>query len=352
MSIEGYPNATIEARDLRVESGLRQQPVSDIREQATIIIPVHDQGFFTRICLASLEREQGPAEAIVVDNGSSDDTPDLLARWVVGGPRRRFLRHEQNVGFARGCNSGAEVALGEYLVFLNNDTFVLDGWLRNLLAPFEDPSIKVAGSRLLYPSGHLQHGGVAFNEIGPFHVFMGLPGDLPVVMQQRDYQVVTGASLAVRASEFRRLHGFDAAYCNSFEDVDFCLRVREKEGRVIYVPDSVAYHFESMTEGRLDENDTRNYKLFMSRWRDRYDLDLERIEREAIAAGVDLKRDRIETRRERVDRERRVQAELEQLRTEREQVGVELERLRAVSRMRSVRATLWVRRVFRRVVPA
>jgi GT2 family glycosyltransferase len=319
---------------------------------ASIVIPVYNQVFFTRVCLASLDREVVCAEKIVVDNGSTDGTPDLLAAWASNGHDRRYLRYDRNLGFARSCNTGADVASSDVIVFLNNDTFVLDGWLSNLLKPFSDPAVKVTGSRLLYPSGHLQHAGVAFNEIGPFHAFMGLPGDLPFAQEQRDYQVVTGASMAIRADEFRALGGFDTSYQNSFEDVDLCLRVRQRGGRVVYVPGSVAYHFESMTEGRLDETDRRNYEHFIARWGGHYELDLGRIEQEATAAGNDLTHDRIETRRETVDRQRGAAAELMQLRSDVQRLRDENAGLRHIAQMRSVRTALWARNVFRRMVPS
>src|SRR5205807_1738966 len=107
--------------------------------RASIVIPVHDQAFYTRVCLASLEPEQDGAEVLVVDNGSSDATPALLGEWADGERRRRALRFDENLGFGPACNAGAGAAGGELLVFLNNDTFVLPGWLEALLRPFEDP---------------------------------------------------------------------------------------------------------------------------------------------------------------------------------------------------------------------
>lgn len=318
----------------------------------SIVIPVYNQVFFTRVCLASLEREVECAGKIVVDNGSTDETPDLLRAWASSGHDRRYLRFDENLGFARSCNAGADAAHSEVIVFLNNDTFVLEGWLPNLLKPFGDASVKVTGSRLLYPSGHLQHAGVAFNEIGPFHAFMGLPGNLPFAQERRDYQVVTGASMAIRADEFKALGGFDTSYLNSFEDVDLCLRVGQRGGRVVYVPDSVAYHFESMTEGRLDETDRRNYEHFMARWGGHYELDLARIEQEAVAAGNDLTHNRVESRRESIDRQRASHGELGQLRDEVQRLLAENARLRHIAQMRSVRTAVWARNVFRRVVPS
>ena len=314
--------------------------MDDPRGRASIIIPVFNQAFYTRVCLASLDREQGSAEVIMVDNGSTDETPEILATWAKHASDRRVVSHPENLGFAKGCNAGAEASTREFLVFLNNDTFVLDGWLANLLTPFADPTVWVTGSRLLYPSGHIQHAGVAFDDVGPHHVFVGLAGHSPIVLKRRDYQVVTGASLAIRTTVFRRLGGFDVSYENSFEDVDLCLRVRRDGGRVTYVPESVAYHFESMTEGRVGPTDMRNYELFMARWGDTYDRDLRALHREAAAQGIDLERERIPSRREVMDRE-----------TKLAEAAAEVDELRMIRGMRTVRAALWARNLFRRLVP-
>jgi GT2 family glycosyltransferase len=312
---------------------------ADLRGRASIVIPVYNAVFYTRVCLCSLDGEVGDAEVIVVDNGSTDATPEVCTKWAEGS-RRVYQRHDQQLGFARACNAGAAVADGEFIVFLNNDTFVLDDWLGALLRPFADPSVMVTGSRLLYPSGHVQHAGVAFNDLGPHHMFVGIPGDSPVVLVERDLQVVTGASLAIRRSEFDRLGGFDTSYENSFEDVDLCLKVRRDGGRVVYVPGSVAYHFESVTEGRLGPSDKRNYQLFMDRWSGVFDRDVPGLEAEAAAMGVDLAKDRVPARREIIDAEERRGAEHR-----------ELNELRHLARMRSVRAAVWARNTFRRVIP-
>jgi GT2 family glycosyltransferase len=320
--------------------------VTDARPPASIVIPVYKESFLTRVCLASLAlADLRGAEVVVMDNGSSDDTPALLAEWQ-DGERRRVVRSDENLGFGRGCNLGAAGSRGDVVVFLNNDTFVLRDWLTALLRAFDDPSVKVAGSRLLYPSGRVQHAGIAFNELGPHHIFVGLPGDSPLVLEPRDYQVVTGAALAIRREEFERLGGFDDAFLNSFEDVDLCLRVRRDSGRVVYVPDSVAYHWESMTEGRVGPDDMRNYNLFVERWKGRWDNDIPRLLAAAQAAGYDLS-DRVPSRREVIDRQKRIEEFAGRI-DELERREREAERLAG---MRSVRAALRLRDAFRKVVP-
>lgn len=257
--------------------------------RVSVVIPVFDQLVFTRICLASLEVVRfSETEIVVVDNGSTDGTSDFLASWEVARAGRRVISVATNQGFARACNMGAEQARGELLVFLNNDTHILPSWLPPLANALERGEARIAGSRLLYPNGRIQHAGVAFDERGPHHIFAGLRGDLPCVSRPRRWQAVTGASLAIRARDFTDLNGFDEAYVNSFEDVDLCLRACKRGWTILYLPDSTAYHFEGMTEGRLGAGDTRNYDLFHSRWQGRYELDLRPALDAEVADGLDL----------------------------------------------------------------
>lgn len=233
----------------------------------SIIIPVWNKVELTRQCLVAL----GPAtedvsfELIVVDNHSTDETPDFLAS--LGGDVR-IITNNDNLGFAKACNQGAEAATGEYLVFLNNDTIPLKGWLTALVNEVQsDPAVAVVGSKLLYENGTVQHAGVAIdrNNLTPYHIYAGFAGDHPAVNKRRELNAVTGACLLIRRSMFAELGGFDEGYRNGFEDIDLCLRVREKQGRIVYQPRSVLYHLESQTPGRKAHEQANGRRLHQ-RW--------------------------------------------------------------------------------------
>ena len=313
------------------------------QSRASVIITVYNQVAFTRICLASLALLTDPGtEVLVVDNGSTDGTSEFLRDWERESSGHRVIRPGRNLGFARGCNRGAADAQGEYLVFLNNDTFVLPGWLSGLIAPLVDAQARISGSRLLYPNGRIQHAGLAFDERGPHHIFAGLVADHPCVVEARDWQAVTGASLAISRSDFDSIRGFDEGYLNSFEDVDLCLRARQRGWRVRYVPESAAYHFEGMTEGRQGPSDRRNYEVFINRWRGRFETDLGPALEAARAAGFDL-RDRIPPKVE-------LRAALDEARQRLTTMEVEVARLRdEVDRDRAEAAGRQSSRLSRRV---
>jgi GT2 family glycosyltransferase len=238
----------------------------------SIIVPVYNHASVTRQCLNALLA--GPPagvdyEVIVVDDASTDITPELLASY---GARITTIRHPHNRGFATTCNDGAAAASGEYLVFLNNDTLPRPGWL-DALAGYAQahPAAAVVGSKLLYPDGTIQHAGVVIchSDRHPRHLYRGFPGEHPAVNQSGPLQVVTAASMLVQRAAFEEAGGFDAAFINGYEDVDLCLRLGEMGHEVHYCAESVVVHFESASRaGRADEA-LHNNTLYNQRWRDR-----------------------------------------------------------------------------------
>lgn len=237
------------------------------RYDVSIIVPVFNKVDLTRQCLTALAAvtHRVEYEVIVVDDGSTDGTPEFLAS--LGGDVRT-VRNEANSGFAKSCNRGAAIARGRYLVFLNNDTIPLEGWLQALVDEVETHAeVAVVGSKLLYEDGTIQHAGVVFSKVvfTPYHLYRQLPGDHPVVNRRREFQCVTAACTLIRRDVFEAAGGFDEGYRNSFEDVDLCLKIRERGWRIIYQPKSVLYHLESQSPGRK-AHDADNAKRLRDRW--------------------------------------------------------------------------------------
>ena len=235
----------------------------------SVIIPVKNHIFLTQQCLDTLlglSYHVADPEIIVVDDGSDEATARMLSSF---GDRIRVVTHERNQGFAASCNDGAAVARGRYLVFLNNDTIPLSGWL-DALADYVETRSKVAvvGSKLLFPDGTIQHCGMVIcADRLPRHLYISFPADCPAVNSSRRFQVVTGACFLIRREVFETLSGFDTTFVNSFEDVDLCLRVGELGYEVHYCHESELYHLASMSEGRTN-NDSRNERLYLERWGD------------------------------------------------------------------------------------
>jgi GT2 family glycosyltransferase len=244
--------------------------------RASVIVPVHGNAALTRRCLEALLADlPADCEALVVDDASTDSTPELLCGY---GERIRVVSLAENEGFGGACNAGAAAARGAALVFLNNDTEPRPGWLGALLSYADrHPAAEVVGAKLVFPTGVIQHAGVVIGQDGyPHNLYAGLPQDRPEVERSRRLQAVTGACMLVRREAFEALDGFDRGYLNSLEDVDLCLRVGARGGEVHYCHEAVVVHLESASRGR-GERFEQSVALYRERWRDtarRDDLEL------------------------------------------------------------------------------
>lgn len=236
--------------------------------RTTIIIPVFNGVEVTRQCVETiLGAPPGCAhEIVVVDDGSSDGT----AAYLEGlGSRVGVIRNEENLGFARACNRAASAAAGDLLLFLNNDTIPHPGWLDEMVLALQaDDRCGVVGSRLLFPDGRIQHAGIAFDhELCPYHPHLMSAATAPEVNRRREVPAVTGACLLVRRALFLECGGFDEAYVNGYEDVDLCLRARERGFRTVYCPTSVVTHLEGASGGR-DATEAQNKERFLRTWKE------------------------------------------------------------------------------------
>ncbi|MEA3224256.1 MAG: glycosyltransferase, partial [Thermodesulfobacteriota bacterium] len=255
----------------------RKESAQDERVKCSIIIPAFNQAEYTKQCLEALI-ENTPDdlyEMIIVDNGSTDGTKEFL-KCLEGDVK--IITNKENLGFAKACNQGVEVASSRYLVFLNNDTLPQKGWLEELIKVADgNEDIAIVGSKLLFPDGTIQHAGVVIAEsrLG-YHIYRGRPGDFPPANKPRDFQVVTAACMLIEKDIFFDVGSFDESYVNGCEDIDLCFKARELGKRVFYCPRSVLTHFEGKTEGREDRMD-HNRKLLLERWGNKVEPDHERF---------------------------------------------------------------------------
>lgn len=237
--------------------------------QLSIVIPVYDNWWLTARCLNELGRlhRSGsvPFETIVVDNASTDETPEAIAAF----PWVRYLRHETNRNFAGACNAGARMAEAPLVLFLNNDAYPLGDALTPLVAAFDRPEVAVAGGALFFEDGVTQAAGFVLLRNAHWHFSCrNLPSSLDGVTTSRDALGVSGAAMAVRTDWFLDGDGFDESFVNGFEDVDLCLRARERGDAIAYVAEARFAHYEGASAGRFDrerENEERFYRRWDSR---------------------------------------------------------------------------------------
>ncbi|HEV8695508.1 MAG TPA: glycosyltransferase [Lysobacter sp.] len=248
-------------------------PASGEVVQASIVIPVFNQFAHTLACLRALAAypPRAAVEIIVVDDGSSDETEGAL-RQVEG---LRFHRRARNGGFIAACNDGADLAQGNYLVFLNNDTVPQPGWLGALLRTFDEhPDAGLVGAQLLYPDGRLQEaGGLVFTDGNAWNYGRFESPDDPRYAFVREADYCSGAAVAVPRSLFAQLGGFDTRYAPAYyEDTDLAFAVRAAGRRVLYQPASRVVHMEGATSGTDTGSGVKAYQLrnrgiFAEKWR-------------------------------------------------------------------------------------
>jgi GT2 family glycosyltransferase len=241
------------------------------RLDASLVIPVHNKATITRQCLDALlaEPDDGISrEIVVVDDGSSDRTPALLASY---GDAIRVVRHETALGFASACNAGFAAARGEFVVLLNNDTIPTEGWLVALVRHARaNPAAAVVGAKLLFPNETIQHAGVVFGlDREPHHLYAGLPADHPATATSRRFQAVTAACALFRRGPWQELGGLSTDFHNGWEDVDYCMRTGERGYEIHYCAESVLYHFESATRDLFSPRERANRALFAARWQEK-----------------------------------------------------------------------------------
>jgi GT2 family glycosyltransferase/glycosyltransferase involved in cell wall biosynthesis len=229
--------------------------------QVSIIIPVFNQFEFTHACLAALQehQENHRLEVIVVDDCSTDATAEAVARI----PGVVYLRNEANSGFIVSCNRGAEHARGKYLLFLNNDTLVKDGWLGALMDTFaEEPQAGIVGSKLLYPDGRLQEaGGIIWRDASGWNYGKFDDAEKPQYNYLREVDYCSAAALMISKSLFQSVGGFDSRYAPAYyEDTDLAFKVRQAGYKVFYQPLSEVIHYEGATGGTDISTGTKKHQ--------------------------------------------------------------------------------------------
>ena len=225
--------------------------------KVSIIIPNKDKVELLRPCLTSLLTltSYPNYEIIVVDTGSTKAETHLYYADLATEPHVHIVKFTGPFNYSIVNNFGVSQATGDLLLFLNNDTQVLEAdWLTELVGWAERPEVGIVGCKLIRPNGTIQHAGIIMGLEGHgSHVF---DGDLehhygPFGSSEwvRDYHAVTGACLMIRRAVFEQVGGYDSAYQIGYGDIDLCLRTVEAGYRVVYTPFARLLHHEGGTRG-------------------------------------------------------------------------------------------------------
>jgi GT2 family glycosyltransferase len=217
----------------------------------TIVVPAYRNAALTLRCLHAIARHT-PASARPRVILADDDPGRPLAPLLAGVEGLERIENPVNLGFLRNCNAAAREASGEFLVLLNSDTVVGEGWLEALLAPARrDPRVGLVGARLVGSDGRLQEAGVVMLRDG-----WGIPygrGDDPeaaAYLTLREVDAVSGACLLVRRAAWEERGGFDDDYAPAFfEEYDLAFAFAEAGWKVVYQPAALVIHAGSASYG-------------------------------------------------------------------------------------------------------
>lgn len=227
----------------------------------SLIIPTRDMVEMLRACVSSILQKTtyGNYEILIVDNGSSEEETLEYFRAISKDPRVRILEYPHPFNYSAINNFAARYAKGSILGLVNNDIEVITpDWLDEMVSQVSRSEIGCVGAKLLYSNDTVQHAGVVLGIGGvAAHSHLGFGGSVPGYFSRlrvvQNCSAVTAACLLVRADIFREAGGLDEEHLSvAFNDVDFCLKVRELGYLNLFTPFAVLYHHESISRGYED----------------------------------------------------------------------------------------------------
>ena len=266
----------------------------------SILIPNKDQSDVLRRCIASIQRSSYQNyEVILVENNSTERATfayyqelvgngqaasaeghkgDILGQGrLPGGQAVKILHWKKGFNYSAINNFAASYASGEYLVLLNNDIEIItQDWMEEMLGNCQRPGVGSVGARLYYPNNTIQHAGIVVGIDGiAANMFpdlkRGQEGYYHKAALQLNYSAVTAACLMVSKEIYGKVQGLEEKLAVAFNDLDFCLRVRQEGYLVVYNPFVEAYHYESKSRGQEDTKEKvqrfgEEIEFIRSRW--------------------------------------------------------------------------------------
>jgi glycosyltransferase involved in cell wall biosynthesis len=246
----------------------------------SIVIPTRNALALVKQCIDSIldKTDYLNYEIVLIDNNSDDPAALNYFKSLSINPRVRVIRDEQEFNYSAINNDAVRVSRGEVVCLLNNDIEVINTeWLNEMVGLVLQPGVGAVGAKLLYPDGRIQHAGVVIGVggvAGHSHKYLdeNLSGYFSRAQLISAYSAVTGACLVVKKALFNEVGGLDADNLKiAFNDIDFCLKLREKGYRNIWTPYSRLYHHESATRGAEDTPEkvkrfNEEVEWMMQRW--------------------------------------------------------------------------------------
>lgn len=246
----------------------------------SIVIPNKDHVEDLRRCITSIEKKSTwkNYEIVVVENNSVEQSIRDYYKELESDQKVKIVTYEGGFNYSRINNVGVKETKGEYLLFLNNDTEVISpDWMEQLLMYAQRKDVGAVGAKLYYADNTIQHAGVviglgAHRSAGHTHYKMPREhlGYMGRLCYAQDVTAVTGACLMVKKSIYEEVDGLDESFTISLNDVDLCLKIREKGYLNIFTPFAELYHYESKTRGMEEGEKLRRYERECAHFRDKW----------------------------------------------------------------------------------
>ncbi|MFK7899753.1 MAG: glycosyltransferase [Cyclobacteriaceae bacterium] len=257
----------------------------DIKEEkkVSIIIPTYNKTDILKVCVDSIisKTSYSNYEIVVVDNNSNEqEFFDFVKEYESKYPDIfKCYSHKIPFNFSALMNFGTSKATGDYLLFMNNDMEVIsEGWLEKMVGQVQREKVGVVGAKLLFHDDTIQHAGVLIGLGGiAGHTYVKYPksydGHFNNANLTRNYSAVTGACLMCRREVLEEAGMWDEQFEVEFNDIDLCLRIKEKGYHGVSMADVVIYHYESLSRGNplqttaSRERHLREVKRFVGNWK-------------------------------------------------------------------------------------
>lgn len=275
MHVEAEVSMTEHLGFYRVKYPVHGEPL------VSIIIPNKDEKETLETCINSILEKTvySNYEIIVVENNSESEEIFSYYKELEENSKIRVVTWEQEFNYSKINNYGVDYAEGDYIVLLNNDVEVIsEEWLTEMLANCQRKEVGIVGAKLLYPDNTVQHSGVIIGLGGiAGHAFVGAdrndPGYFGRAFVQQDLSAVTAACLMVSKAVFEEVGRLEEQLQVAFNDIDFCLKVREAGYLVVLNPNVLLYHYESKSRGAEDTPEKmrrfqREIKFMEQKWSD------------------------------------------------------------------------------------
>jgi len=251
------------------------------KDKVSIIVPFRDKARVLARCVKSiLDRSKYQNyEIVLLDNLSKEKSTFELLSKLARQPKCSILKYDNSFNFSAITNYAVNYVSTEYIVFLNNDIEVITpDWIENMLEYAQRDEVGAVGALLYYPHERIQHGGIIIGlggTVGHSHRHvsrrsLGYFGRAKVV---QNLSAVTAACMMTKKRVFHEVDGFDEYLKYDFNDVDFCLKLRDRGYLIVFTPFAELYHHESLSRGYKDTKEKVNRfkketRYFEQRWKD------------------------------------------------------------------------------------